>query len=94
MSEEFKPIRITLSEEAFDQMDKIMKDAKFRSYSSTIEECIRAIHGIIQEMEILMSKENDSTITIPHQEMIDTLLRINMRMVRFTGRAIVRHSKT
>jgi len=94
MSEEFKPIRITLSEEAFDRMEKIMKGAKFRSYSSTIEECIRAIFDIIDEIHVVGGEKDDSTVHTPSDEyLVDSMIRIIMRMRRFTGRTIARTKK-
>jgi len=91
MSEEFKPIRITLSEEAFTRLDKIMKDAKFRSYSSTIEECIRVISDIIGDVKSLTDEVNGKIVTIHDDQMIDTLLRISLRMTRFTKVSLTRH---
>jgi len=93
MSEEFKPVRITLSEEAFDRMDKIMKDAKFRSYSSTIEECIRAISDIIKEIHIIAGERGAPEVYPSDQECIDSLNRIAMRMHRFTERILIRTYK-
>lgn len=90
MSEEFKPVRITLSEEAFNQMDDIMKNAAFRSYSSTIEECIRATHDIIEEVHIVAGSRGDSLVKPTVDQCIESLNRIIMRMSRFTGRAPVR----
>ena len=84
MSEEFKPIRITLSHEAYAQMEKIMEDAKFRSYSSTIEECIRAINDIISEIHFTSGETGK--VSIPISNISDSWDRITMRMYRFTGR--------
>ena len=84
MSEDFKPIRITLSNEAFAHLDKVMNDAKFRSYSSTIEECIRAINDIISEIHYTSGKKGK--VTIPVSDVTDSWDRILMRMYRFTGR--------
>jgi len=86
MSEEFKPIRITLSEEAFDRLDRIMKDASFRNHSSAIEECIRAIFDIIDEIQVVAGKRGDPSVEIKEKDLRDSMMRITMRMYRFTGR--------
>jgi len=86
VSEEFKPIRITLSEEAFDRMGTIMKDAAFRSCSSTIEECIRAVFDIINEIHAVAGKRGDPPLTVNIKDLSDSWTRIIMRMYRFTGR--------
>ena len=91
LSEEFKPIRITLSEEAFYRMEKIMKDAKLRSYSSTIEECIRAIYDIITEIHAIGGKRGDPQITILSEDVEDGMMRIIFRMQRLTGRRPAPH---
>ena len=86
MSEEFKPIRITLSDEAFDRLETIMKDATFRSYSSTIEECIRAVYDITLEIYAVAGTKGDPPIDIPVKDLRDSMMRVIMRMHRFTGR--------
>ena len=95
MSEEssfgdFKAIRITLSQEAFDKMDSIMKDAKFRSYSSTIEECIRTIDDIVGDIYSIAGHRNDPKVYHPTPaDWTETLKKIILRMHRFTGRAVL-----
>jgi len=86
MSEEFKPIRITLSDEAFDRLDQIMKKAKFRSYSSTVEECIRVVHDIIDEIYTVAGVRDSPDITISGPNLADAMMRIIGQMSRFTGR--------
>lgn len=93
MSEEFKPIRITLSQEAFDRMEYIMKNAKFRSYSSTIEECIRVVFEIINEIYLVAGSIDDPAVQLQPQDCIDSLGRIIVRMFRFTGKTIVPQSR-
>lgn len=88
MSEEFKPVRITLSQEAFDRMEVIMRGAAFRSYSSTVEECIRVVFDIVKEIESTAGKRRDRTINVPQRVRIDSWNRILMRMTRFTGRRL------
>lgn len=82
----FKPIRITLSEEAFDRMNYIMEHAKFRSYSSTIEECLRAIFDIIGEIHAVAGKKDDPDQVVDMLDIRDSWDRIIMRMYRFTSR--------
>ena len=82
MSEEFKSIRITLSEEAFDRMEEIMKKASFRSYSSTVEECIRAIYDVIRDLNRVMGTEGK--LHTP-TELAYEYKTIATRLSRFTG---------
>lgn len=89
MSEEFKPVRITLSQEAFDRMERIMKDAAFRSYSSTIEECIRVVFDIVREIESTAGRKGDPEIDVPLEVRVESWNRILMRMGRFTERVLV-----
>jgi hypothetical protein len=88
MSEEFKAVRITLSDEAFDRMDRIMKHAKFRNYSSTVEECIRAVDDIITEIHCIAGKRDSPEVTATLEESSNAFDRIMMRMSRFTGRIL------
>jgi len=88
MPEEFKPIRITLSEEAFDRLDKIMKDAKFRSYSSTIEECIRVVSDIIGDLRSVIGKKDDPFRPFDEEIAAEAFTNITVRMDRFTGRKL------
>ena len=87
MSEEFKPIRITLSEEAFDRLEKIMKGATFRNYSSTVEECIRVVFDIIGEIYTVQGGQEKATVD-PNAAWM-AYIRIATRMSRFTGLTIV-----
>jgi len=94
MSEEFKPIRVTLSEEAFGHMEEIMRDAKFRSYSSTIEECIRAVYDVINEIYRIGGVPGDPEIQPTAHDYTDSMIHIIIRMSRFTGRTPKRRGKT
>ena len=87
MSEEFKPIRITLSEEAFNRLDKIMKAAKFRNYSSTVEECIRVVSDIIGEIYTVQGGREKATVD-PNAAWL-AYIRIGTRMSRFTGLTLI-----
>ena len=88
--EEFKPIRITLSDEAFARLDTIMKDAAFRSYSSTIEECVRVVHDIIGDIWDVAGKRGDPTKQFSDADAAQALAKIITRMDRFTGRTMTR----
>ena len=92
MSEEqdFKAVRITLSQEAFDRMEKIMNQAKFRSYSLMIEECIRTIHDVMTEIYLIAGPADDpSPREAPYEDWVNTLGRIIIRMNRLTGKTIL-----
>lgn len=91
--EEFKSVRITLSEEAMKRLEMIMRDAAFRSYSSAIEECIRATFDVIEEIYIVAGDKNSPDVVPTTKECIDSLSRIIMRMSRFTGRGLKRVAK-
>lgn len=85
MSEEFKPIRITLSEEAFDRLEYIMKNAAFRSYSSAIEECIRVVFDIIFDIQAVVGFPNEKLKSFSDLEGSHAFTKIATRMDRFTG---------
>jgi Arc/MetJ-type ribon-helix-helix transcriptional regulator len=53
MSEEapFKSIKITLSEEAIEKLCELRQGGSFRSDSAAIEECIRAMSDMYNELE-------------------------------------------
>ena len=89
MSEEFKPIRITLSDEAYEKLDNIMKTAKFRSYSSTIEECIRVVSDILVDVTIVLGTKGKPWTPFDDSEAYEGFVRIANRMRRFTGRVVV-----
>lgn len=89
MPDEFKPIPITLSGEAFARMEYTMKEAKFRSYSSTIEECIRVVFDVINEIHLIAGAKDDPTTEPDIQDCLASLARIIVRMYRFTGRTIL-----
>ena len=86
MSEGFKPIRITLSEEAFDRLEKIIKDASFRSYSSAIEECIRVVYDIILDVSEIAGKKGEPEKEFTPMQAFYKLVTIGTRIERFTGR--------
>jgi len=88
MSEEFKAIRITLSEEAFERLGKIMNTAAFRSNSSAIEECIRVVHNIIEDIWIVLGAKGAPPGSFTDQQAAYAFRTIAARMGRFTDRAV------
>jgi len=84
--EELRAIRITLSEEAFSCLDKIMKESSFRNYSSAIEECIRATYDVTDEITELVGKRGDPPVEVSDADCTGSLMRILMIMYRFSGR--------
>lgn len=83
----FKSLRVTLSEEAFERLDDIMKRGSFRSYSSTVEECVRVVYEIIRDISTQIeetSKREDEGVS--DEEMRDMFLRVSTRMARFIGK--------
>lgn len=88
MSEEFKPIRITLSQEAFDRLNYIMKMASFRSNSSAIEECIRVVYDIILEITPVVGDKDEPFKPFIKDEVFQTFTNIATRLSRFTGRGV------
>ena len=90
MSEgEFKPIRITLSEEAFRELDTIMEVSKFRSYSSAIEECIRAVYDIGNDIFTVLGSPGEPRKTFDREDAFWAFVRIVTRMSRLTERVVV-----
>lgn len=89
-SNDFKSLRITLSQEAFDRMETIMKTAKFRSYSSTVEECLRTTYDIMEDVYLLAGERDAEVIVYPTaQDCLEVLKKIIIRMYRITGRTVL-----
>ncbi|MGD0451878.1 MAG: hypothetical protein ABSA79_12600 [Candidatus Bathyarchaeia archaeon] len=88
-ADDFKAIRITLSQEAFDRMEIIMKDAKFRSYSATIEECLRTVYDLMQDIYFLTGDRDSPTCHPDTEDWIKTLEKVIIRMYRITGRTVL-----
>ena len=89
MSEEFKAIRITLSDEAFNRLEGIMKTASFRNYSSAIEECIRVVSDIAGDIYTVLGKKEDPKKGFTVAMASDTFKTISARMQRITGRRVI-----
>ena len=86
MSEEvpFKSIKITLSDEAISKLAYLRFVGSFRSNSATVEECIRTVFDISQNIgsEIeRTAKENQKIVPLSIQA--ETLRRITFRIGRF-----------
>ncbi len=90
MSEEtpFKSMKITLSEEAINRLEKIMKRASFRSNSSTVEECVRVVYDIIYEIYSVCGGPDGELKASTKDQESEAFVRIVMRMSRFTGRVV------
>jgi hypothetical protein len=84
--EEFKPIRITLSEEAFNRLNAIMKAASFRSYSSAIEECIRVVYDTTLDIWEILGKKDAPVKDFTQTDVNHAFFTIAVRMERITGR--------
>jgi len=78
MSEEvpFKSMKITLSEEAVEKLNKLRQGGAFRSDSATIEECIRAINDMIDDLifEFNIRKNQDPNTAVVN----DTITAVNL----------------
>jgi len=65
MSEEvpFKSMKITLSEEAYEKLNILRQGGAFRSDSATIEECIRAVNDMLDDLifELDIRKGQDAS---------------------------------
>ncbi|MCW3985296.1 MAG: hypothetical protein NWE91_02665 [Candidatus Bathyarchaeota archaeon] len=86
--EEFKSIRITLSDEAFERLERIMKDATFRSYSSTIEECVRVVSDLMTEIYHVAGRRDTPDVNVNVNDQCRTFERFVSRMTRFTNRGV------
>jgi len=79
-------MRITLSDEAFERLEKLMKIARFRSYSSTVEECIRTIYEIMNDIYGIMGKPDDPARQISARMKEKGFEQIVTRMSRITNK--------
>jgi len=89
MSEEFKAIRITLSEEARDRLAIIIGMAAFRSNSAAIEECIRVVYEIMRDIWVVLGEKDGPYKAFDVADAALTFNTIATRMTRFTGRVLV-----
>ena len=80
----FKSIRITLSEEAIRMLGSLRYVGTFRSDSMTVEECIRTIYDVAEELSASMQRAADKgEKPIPPLEQAIILQRIGLRLKRF-----------
>jgi hypothetical protein len=85
----FKSLKITLSDEALARLAEIVKNASLRSLSSGIEECIRVVYDVIDEVHSVTGRPTAPLTNPTVEEESDGFERISMRMARFTGRYLV-----
>lgn len=80
----FKSIKITLSDEALDLLDKIKKLGSFRTTSMTVEEIIRAFHDVVTKIWLAEKWAADKGKTpIPADERLKVAEYIAVRLTRF-----------
>jgi len=77
----FKSMKITLSEDAIDKLGELVKMGSFRSYSSAVEECIRAVYDVSLDMGILF-KSTQGQILPPNAQQ-EAFRRYFLRLTRF-----------
>jgi len=85
MSEElpFKSIKITLSEEALDMLEEIKRRGCFRSYSMAIEESIRALFDVLNDLDLGMRHAKDGK-PIPDEKKLEVVRDVAVRLSRFS----------
>ena len=79
--EPFQKIKVTLSEIAIEKLAKLRKEGYFRSDSATIEECIRSMSEIVEEIQALMNRVAEKKVTNEYR--LNVLIRIGLRTRRF-----------
>jgi len=77
----FRPMKITLSEAAIDMLYKLKQKGAFRSYSMTIEECIRTIDLISMDMTAMWNTYGDKSF--PPSAVMEAFRRYSITMSRF-----------
>ena len=86
MAEEvpFTPLKITLSEEATKRLAELRLRGSFRSDSATIEECIRVIHEVSNDMSYELDNAlGKNQLPMPLFVQAELLKRILQRIARF-----------
>lgn len=81
--EPFQKIRLTLSEVAIEKLDMLKKVGYFRSNSSTVEECIRVMYDIADEISMLVQEAEDIGEKASLRDQAIVLQRIGIRASRF-----------
>ena len=78
----FRSMKITLSEQAIDLLDDLKKRGRYRSYSMAIEEVIRAMYGVVQDIEVADILGKGKT-PIPEDLKLQAFRDIVIRLYRF-----------
>jgi len=85
MTEEapFKSVRVTLSAEAMAMVAELRRTGSFRSDSATIEECIRAVYDVYEDMQMMgrVAKQQERKVSI--NEQAESYRRHVIRLSRF-----------
>ena len=89
----FRSMKITLSEEAVDMLDTLRKRGAFRSYSMTIEECIRAIDAVTTDLAALWSIYSPPEKQFPSRVLMEAFRRYSMRLMRFLDKDLILKKK-
>ncbi|MCJ7630836.1 hypothetical protein MUP77_00310 [Candidatus Bathyarchaeota archaeon] len=87
MSEEevpFKSLKITLSDDVLEKLALLLRTGSFRSQSSTIEECIRAVYDVSLDMVALLNTVPQAQTMLPAAQQ-EAFRRYMMRMMRFVA---------
>jgi hypothetical protein len=79
----FRKIRLTLSEVAIEKLARLRDVGYFRSDSSTVEECIRVMDDIADEISALVQEGEDTGKKVSLQNQAIVLQRIDVRASRF-----------
>ena len=82
--EPFRKIRLTLSEDAIEKIGTLKSEGYFRSDSMTVEECIRAIYDIVEDLKVSSGASRKKPILIDDQTASEIFGRIAIRLSRFT----------
>jgi len=79
----FKSMKITISEEAMDMLDRLRIAGAFRSYSMTVEEIIRGLYDVAVEIAAGIREAADRNERLSPNEQAIALQRIGLRLKRF-----------
>ena len=85
MTEEvpFRSVRVTLSDEAMAMVAELRRTGSLRSDSATIEECIRAVYDVYEDMQMMgrVAKQQERKVSI--NEQAESYRRHVIRLSRF-----------
>lgn len=79
----FKSVKVTLSEEAIRMLGTLRYRGAFRSDSMTVEECIRRMYDICEDIGELLQLGEDRGEKLTSEEQAVALQRIGIRVKRF-----------